>query len=435
MTTEITVTEKQLAVFDIESAVFAEIKSYENLNIVNSETEKDVRAARVAVRDVRYKIQNRQKELNSDLNSKKKEYKEAAETLIERLKPTEDNLDTKIKAIEAERKIKKAAKDKAEADRLEVINDKVNDLKELCLSPLAYNLSCEEIDPIILALEVYVIDDSFQEMKPQAEMIKTGGIAAANQALKARQDWEAQQAENKRIQDEKDAENKRVRLENEAKAKELKEAQAKIEAEQERVREEATRKAKEAADRQAKADAEAKAKREAGEAKLAKEREEFKRQKLEAEKAAHDILYIENARIAEENRKIQAEKDRMAAEVEKARMDERIKWCESVGDVWMLADIEDAEAFQSAFNAGLERSKEIDESIRIEQLAAKEKRAALVEADKKDLIDTANQINDFILDIGMPLTNTEEAAILSRTFRKEIESAINKFEKSLTELA
>ena len=99
--------EKAIILFDIQQSVFEEIETYQKLTITDSKTEKEVRTARASVKQLRYKIQNRQKDLNKELNERKKEIKTGAESLILKIVPTEDNLDIKIKEVEdAKAKVK-----------------------------------------------------------------------------------------------------------------------------------------------------------------------------------------------------------------------------------------------------------------------------------------------------------------------------------------
>ena len=99
--------ETSVILFDIQQSVFEEIETYQKLTITDSKTEKEVRTARASVKQLRYKIQNRQKDLNKELNERKKEIKTGAESLILKIVPTEDNLDIKIKEVEdAKAKVK-----------------------------------------------------------------------------------------------------------------------------------------------------------------------------------------------------------------------------------------------------------------------------------------------------------------------------------------
>ncbi len=55
--------EKDIVLFDIQQSVFEEIETYKNLVITDSKSEKEVRTARASVKQLRYKIQNRRKDL------------------------------------------------------------------------------------------------------------------------------------------------------------------------------------------------------------------------------------------------------------------------------------------------------------------------------------------------------------------------------------
>jgi len=319
---------KAVTLFDLSESVFKEIETYQGLEIVDSKTETDVRQARVAVRDIRYKIQRRHKELNSDLNQKKKDYKAMAESLIERLLPTENNLDEKIKAVEAVAEAAKAEKMAAEKARTDAILSEITRMGNITATAQEYGLPSPRVQELLSDLEAFPVEpEFFEEFTENALAAKKRDIEIVQACLDRTLKFEADQ----KAQAEIEAANK-------AEADRL----AKIAAEQEKARKEA-----EAA--QAKADAESRAERESEAAKMAAERKA-----IEDEKAA-----------------IQAEKDRIAADIEKAAFAERIRKCESIGAEWYMADL----------NEACEINKEFDQrrAARIELLKPdKEKLTSLI---------------------------------------------------------
>lgn len=231
--------DKALALFDFKEAVFSDIESFKALEIVDTKTESEVRKARMSVRDLRYKIQNNQKEINADLNQKKKDVKEYAELLISRIEPVETDLDGKIKAVEQIREEKRLEKERIEKDRLDEIDRQCGLLEQACIQGLGYNLSSETIFSCLTALNEYLIKkEDFQERYEWAEGRILKGIEDTNAAYQARLKYEHDQEEQAK-----------TRAAQEAEAKKLAEDRAKFEAEQAAARAEADKKAKEEAEK------------------------------------------------------------------------------------------------------------------------------------------------------------------------------------------
>lgn len=294
-TAEIVETTEQQAIvkFNIKETVFADIESYQALEITDSKSEKDVRKARLDTRQLRYKIQNRHKELNAELNSQKREYKSAAESLINRLVPTENNLDEKIKSVETERAEKKAIKERKEKNRIENINKLFNVLNLNCQSGVRYGRESEDIQDDLdrlMNIKIYQID--YHGRTKEAEQVLKKGIEETKTALKNRLAHEKEQTEHK------------------AEAVRLKELRIKQEKEAQKIRE-----------TQEKAEAEAKAKREVEAAKLAAEQTAFEAEKkaeadrlakIEADRA--EQLKIEQDKIDADRKALEAAQAKMAHE-------------------------------------------------------------------------------------------------------------------------
>ena len=344
---------------------------------MDSKTETDVRQARVAVRDVRYKIQRRHKELNSDLNQKKKDYKAMAESLIERLLPTENNLDAKIKAVEAVAEATKAEKMAAEKIRLDAIREKIAGINTMADAAQTYGLTSVQIRECLSAIKDHPItEEIFSEFLEAATETHARAVETVTAFL------------NRTLLDEADAV---ARAEKDAELKAEAERLAKIAEEQEKARKEA-----EAA--QAKADAEAKAERDAEAAKLAQEKAQ-----IEADKAA-----------------IQAERDRMAAEAENVAFAERVRWCESIGAEWYAADWNEAHNANKEFDnkiliAKLKRwneAIEINDQMNLGQAMADDIEAARLEElkpDKEKLLAFAETVGS----LKIPDMKTDDGEIIS----------------------
>lgn len=317
-----------LAEFDVTEAALAEIKEYERLEIQDSKSEANVRKCRSVVRSMRTDIEKRRKELKTPLIEHGRLIDQTAKGLTERLLPTEQNLDGKIKAVEAIKEAEKAEKMAAEKARTDAILAEITRMKNITSAAQEYGLPSARVHGLLNDLESFPVKpEFFEEFTENALAAKKRDIEIVQACLDRTLKFEADQ----KAQAEIEAANK-------AEADRL----AKIAAEQEKARKEA-----EAA--QAKADAEARAEREAEAAKMAAERKA-----IEDEKAA-----------------IQAEKDRMAADIEKAAFAERIRKCESIGAEWYMADL----------NEACEINKEFDQrrAARIELLKPdKEKLTSLI---------------------------------------------------------
>lgn len=319
---------KAITLFDLSESVFKEIETYQGLEIVDSKTETDVRQARVAVRDIRYKIQRRHKELNSDLNQKKKDYKAMAESLIERLLPTENNLDEKIKAVEAVAEAAKAEKMAAEKARTDAILSEITRMENITATAQEYGLPSPRVQELLSDLEAFPVKpEFFEEFTDNALAAKKRDIEIVQACLDRTLKFEADQ----KAQAEIEAANK-------AEADRL----AKIAAEQEKARKEA-----EAA--QAKADAEARAEREAEAAKMAAERKALDEAKAKAEAEEKARAESESKRMAElERREQEIEWAEYAAEIDrrieadKVAFQARVDRCIEIGVKWYEADLNEA---------------------------------------------------------------------------------------------
>lgn len=363
---------KAATLFDLSESVFKEIETYQGLEIVDSKTETDVRQARVAVRDIRYKIQRRHKELNSDLNQKKKDYKAMAESLIERLLPTENNLDEKIKAVEAVAEAAKAEKMAAEKARTDAILSEITRMENITSAAQEYGLPSAKVQEFLNELESFPVKpEFFEEFTDNANAAKKRDIEIVQACLDRTLKFEADQ---------------KAQAEIEAKNKAEADRLADIAAEQEKA-------SKEAEAEKARAEAEAQAKRDAEAAKLAQERA-----KIDAEKAA-----------------IQAERDRMAAEAEKVKFAERVRWCEQFGAEWYAADWNEAHVKNEEINNQrlVEKSRswgeaiEMNEQINLGQAMADDIEAAQLEALKPDK-ETLFELVETIKAIKMPSCKSKE---------------------------
>lgn len=377
---EIIKIETALTTFDVTEAVLADLESSTKMTIADAESEKVVRKYRQQAKSLQVQIEKRRLKLN-------REYKErtdkAAEILTTRINPVYDDLDGKIKAVEADREAKRLereAAEKAERERLEKIEAERLAKIEAALSEVTtaakagqgYNLPASEIKMLHHALNnLEISEDVFQERHQEAMAIWKKGLEDTHTALIAREKFEQEQAAQ------------------EAEKKRLAEERANFEAEQKAARE--------------KAEAAEKAERDRRQA------EERERQKIEAEKA-------EKARQEQERLRLERE----ALEKEKAEIlaakqaeEDRKKAAAQYDLDWDAALLEDAEW----------------ERARKEKQRADKARAKLINVDKELLA-------GFIQKIEMPFFEVAELqtdsgnAVFSR-FATAIDNAVSNFKSDI----
>ncbi|GAG45930.1 unnamed protein product, partial [marine sediment metagenome] len=146
--------------------------------------------------------------------------------------------DKKIKAYDSIAEEKRIAKAKIEKERTDRIDTMLGALDGLVNNGQAFNLSAENIQQHLKALEEAEISAvDFQEKTEMAEMVKASGIETLTNLLASREKWEAEQAEQAAKLKADQAEAARVKEEqaeiakaNELKEKELEKKQAAFDA-------------------------------------------------------------------------------------------------------------------------------------------------------------------------------------------------------------
>lgn len=361
-----------LAEFDVTEAALAEIKEYERLEIQDSKSEANVRKCRSVVRSMRTDIEKRRKELKAPLLEHGRLIDQTAKDLTARLLPTENNLDEKIKAVEAVAEAAKAEKMAAEKARTDAILSEITRMESITSAAQEYGLPSASVQDLLNNLEAFPVKpEFFEEFTENALAAKKRDIEIVQACLDRNLKFEADQKAQAEI-----------KAANKAEADRL----AKIAAEQEKSR-------KEAEAEKARAEAEAQAKRDAEAAKLAQERA-----KIDAEKAA-----------------IQAERDRMAAEAEEVKFAERVRWCEQFGAEWYTADWNEAHVKNEEINNQrlVEKSRswgeaiEMNEQINLGQAMADDIEAARLEALKPDK-EILSELVETIKAIKMPSCKSKE---------------------------
>lgn len=247
---------KDLIKYDIETAVITALDNkYKDMQITDGKSYALVMGGLAEYRELRLKIDDKHKELKKDVL----EYGRAVDAEKNRLKlllePGENHLKD-IRQVEDDRKAKiKEEKEAKERERIEAIQEKINSIRAL---GTVHNTSSPAIEERIFLTEgIAISEETYQEFGDQALEAQQTAIAALEQALSDRIQFEKEEAERKAEIE---------RLEKLRKEQEI--AQAKIDEENRRIDEKAAK----IAEGHRKLEAEKKAEEDR------KEREEFEHQ-------------------------------------------------------------------------------------------------------------------------------------------------------------
>lgn len=196
----------------------------------------------------------------------------------------------------------------AEANRVAALQQRLNRIAEL--GNLPANSPCataEQLAAWLTELEGTAIDDSWQEKQTEAGVAKEAAILKVTQALEARKQYEAQQAELERLRQEQ------AKRDQEERERQIAEQARQAEADRQlQERAESQRRVQQAKER------EEQARRDAEEAQRKQVEAEANAQR-QAEEAAARAAEQERQRIAEQQKAEQEEAARRAADVEHRR--------------------------------------------------------------------------------------------------------------------
>lgn len=176
------ITETALDRFDIQAAALAEINKYLSLKVdINlPATVHAVKDARSNVRNLRIKVQRREKEINDDLNDQKKRLKKDVSDVTGPIKHVEEYLTGELKKYDDHQAKLKAEEEAREQKRLAAIKNEMDVLSKHCESALVPGLSADQIKERLISLESIKIDqDVFQERYQDACSILNHGISMA----------------------------------------------------------------------------------------------------------------------------------------------------------------------------------------------------------------------------------------------------------------
>ena len=233
------------------------------------------------------------------------EYKEIPKKIDATRKQIRDELDK----LKDEVRTPLTAYEEAEANRVSALQQRLNEIAQLGNMPVTaiHGATAEQLGGWLAQLEQIAIDDSWQEKQTEAGVAKEAAILKVTQALEARKQYEAQQAELERLRQEQ------AKRDQEERERQIAEQARQAEADRQlQERAESQRREQQAKER------EEQARRDAEEAQRKQVEAEANAQR-QAEEAAARAAEQERQRIAEQQKAEQEEAARRAADVEHRR--------------------------------------------------------------------------------------------------------------------
>lgn len=342
--------EYQIAEYNQTAAALTELrKRYaKTYDVSTIEGMNEAKLARADVRGYRFALEKTRVEIKAPALERTRLIDAEAKRITAALLAIEEPIDAAIKAEEQRKAEEKAAKERAEAARIETIKGRIAFIESRIIS--ASNRDSKTITAILKDLEAAALDEAdYQEMLPTAVSAKITAIEKLEVMLNERIAYENEQA---RIKAEQEAETARIQAEREELAR-LRAAEEARQAEQRRLAEAARRdaEAKLAADRQRQ------------EAELLAQREQQEREAREAKALRDD----EEARIRAERDAVERQK----AELEARRREEEAKRrkAETIAAITSIADVKEAlklmailpdEAIDKAYELGYKAGYEAE---------------------------------------------------------------------------
>lgn len=365
----LTLISSTLTEFEKVQAGLAELRTkYGNVvfDVRSSGGMADAKAARLALREPRYAVQRALDAAKKPLNEIKRNISERAEYITGQILEIESPIDAQIRLEENRREEEKQAKIQAEQQRVAALRARVD---EITAAPIvAAGKSSPDIALAIVELEGLAVGESFEEFQPHAQDAKETALAQLRKlhdaALEREQEAERLAAERAEIE--------RIRAEQAAQAAELERQRVEQQQAAARAAAEAAAAAQRAAD-----EANARARREAA------EREAFLRSQQDAfeeEKAAAQAL------LDAQKRELDAERERIAAQVEEKRRAEERAAAEAAAAAQRAIDEANAKARKEAEEraAAEAAARQVEELKHAELIVSTLARALYVERDEAE---------------------------------------------------
>lgn len=342
--------EYQIAEYNQTAAALTELRSryVRQYDVSTSAGMAEAKEARAAVRGYRIALEKTRVEIKAPALERTRLIDAEAKRITAELLAIEEPIDAAIKAEEQRKIEEKAAKERAEAARIDAIKLRMAFFSDQVIA--ASNKDAKTIASMLDALDRTKLDEAdYQEMLPAAVSEKVAAIEKLEAMRDERIAYEAEQA---RIKAEQEAEAARIRAEREELAR-LRAAEEERQAEERRIAEEARREA----------EAKLAAERQRQEAELRAKREQQEREASEA-KALRDA---EEARIQAEREAVEKQK----AELEARRREEEAKQrkAETLAAITSISEVKEAlaameilpdEAIDKAYEIGFKSGYEAE---------------------------------------------------------------------------
>jgi hypothetical protein len=188
--------QSEVAAFDKIAAGLAAIEQAHPSNLAVDVTTtagmKQAIAGRAAYREPRINVEKARKAAKAPVLELGKQIDQFAANLESQLRIGESNYDEQIKAEEARKEAERQAKAEAERVRVALIRTQIDTIKNH--AQFAIGKPAEAILNILSGVEGFDVDDSFQELKAEAEAAKQDTIAKLKDLHAAQVQQEAEAA-------------------------------------------------------------------------------------------------------------------------------------------------------------------------------------------------------------------------------------------------
>lgn len=196
---EVAVYEKLSKVYPVKETLIELASDYKGL-VVTEETFEQAKKARMVLRQPRYDIRNKEKEISSVLNNIKARNKKIADDLIALIQPVENVIDIEIKSIEAMKEAERLERERIKAEQMTAWLNKAQAILTYAdtISTVKTLDEAKAILDKVLAIEV--TEDEYgayelvanQNLSITIDLIKSN-IESREQAEKERLELEAKQ--------------------------------------------------------------------------------------------------------------------------------------------------------------------------------------------------------------------------------------------------
>lgn len=193
-TTALAVVTKSIEEINAVEATISELETkYKGVvfQVGTPEGMKEARKARAEIRAPRYALQHIEKATNSTLNDLKASVSEQVGTFVPRIKAVEDPVHQQIVGEEQREADEKKARAEAKVRRVAEIQARIDAIRTAAMD--AVGKSSREITKLIETVDGTAIDESFAELRAQAEGAKSTALVRLRMMLTNAENAEAEQ--------------------------------------------------------------------------------------------------------------------------------------------------------------------------------------------------------------------------------------------------